>query len=846
MYMYTFASSRSSAEREGGKSAQSAVGVSGIGVRNKWAALSWLVQERLKALPCLAHGKDLWAANSEDQGAGSRALRDLEPVVEGVLRSIRQGNAMGRRSLALLLQALNEGLSDRKDAQMRWCAARMLKGARETGEQKHAPLVRGAIGYEGKDLTRLSRGKEGAGEHADEAAAHVDEAAVHVEIIASRDVAVAAREDGGVDGRSSGRGDEIPTDAVCGEDDGHQKEVEEVQGENIDVEREANLVMSVQTLVQTSKRSPDEEGLDGDERSAGGASAGSTVLEGQVEGAKRCQDTGGVVEGASKQVPRTIVTAAWAYEAEADDELTFAAGDRLLVLDRGDDQGWVYAERLRRKDEANYSSTLERQQMRGLIPTTHLQALLAAWDWEALAEDELSFQAGDKLIVLDSADDVGWLYAELQPTESDHSTKRGLVPTTHLVLLEQDDDDAFDDVDAALDETVASGQSQVYCQTEPCGVRGPEVKQHDSTGGTLVSLQLEHFGVGDRAGMDVDAHTAQGVAILDSDQGAAHRAARPMTPRLEDSAKVDAQDPVASDQRVEPCPLALLELDTGAAAPAQREGKQSEVDDDCTTATAREMEGGIVEAEYVVSGNDDAQVGKSLEQMEKLPEQMGHGTKEEAAEVTNSLVCRFCKKTFVSAVGRKSHEKAHQALELNPGARSRRLMARRVGADEEGGESKKAPVTDGGLAEAASNLVLLWDKFEENSAQLGCKTRRAVSGKAARDKELVGQVLAFLGTSHAEGSGVSVEVRGVSGEGEQGEEESTENGEDLFVDLLGDDGYLDEDKMAARNLSVACLAERLLAWRGLAPGSHKNVVADEFSRLRNAMQVRGFGLREGG
>ena len=64
------------------------------------------------------------------------------------------------------------------------------------------------------------------------------------------------------------------------------------------------------------------------------------------------------------------------------------------------------------------------------------------------------------------------------------------------------------------------------------------------------------------------------------------------------------------------------------------------------------MEGGIVEAEYVESGNDDAQVGKPPEQMENPPEQTGHGTKEDAAEVTNSLVCRFCKRTFVSAAGR--------------------------------------------------------------------------------------------------------------------------------------------------------------------------------------------------
>ena len=81
------------------------------------------------------------------------------------------------------------------------------------------------------------------------------------------------------------------------------------------------------------------------------------------------------------------------------------------MLHRGEDQGWVYAQLLRRKDEANSSSTLELEQMRGDIPNTHLEALLVAWDWETLAEDDLSFQAGHKLIVLDHADDVACLYA---------------------------------------------------------------------------------------------------------------------------------------------------------------------------------------------------------------------------------------------------------------------------------------------------------------------------------------------------------------------------------------------------------------------------------------------------
>jgi hypothetical protein len=136
------------------------------------------------------------------------------------------------------------------------------------------------------------------------------------------------------------------------------------------------------------------------------------------------------------------------------------------------------------------------------------------------------------------------------------------------------------------------------------------------------------------------------------------------------------------------------------------------------------------------------------------------------------LLCRFCERKCVCAAGRKSHEKAHQALELNPGAKSRRLKAGRGGAKGEGGESRKAPVAHGRLAEAASNVVQLRDKFTEITPQ-GCKTKRIVSGRAARDEELVGQVLVLLGSSNADGSGMSVDVRGGSGEEDLDGDESS-------------------------------------------------------------------------
>lgn len=138
-----------------------------------------------------------------------------------------------------------------------------------------------------------------------------------------------------------------------------------------------------------------------------------------------------------------------------------------------------------------------------------------------------------------------------------------------------------------------------------------------------------------------------------------------------------------------------------------------------------------------------------------------------------SRVCRFCTKTFVNAAGRKSHEKAHQALELNPIAKMRRLKAGRSGAEEEGGKSKKAPVADGRCAEAASKVMQFRNEFPEISAHLGRKMRCAVSGRAAKDKELFGQVLVLLGSSNAEGSGKSVDVCRVPGEGELDGDESS-------------------------------------------------------------------------
>ena len=105
------------------------------------------------------------------------------------------------------------------------------------------------------------------------------------------------------------------------------------------------------------------------------------------------------------------------------------------MLDRREDQGWVYVQcvankKKKRENKAKLSAstadtvaTAQQHSIkgkRGLIPTTHLQALMATFDWEAQAPDELTFETGDKFIVLGRGEDKGWLFAELLPTADDN------------------------------------------------------------------------------------------------------------------------------------------------------------------------------------------------------------------------------------------------------------------------------------------------------------------------------------------------------------------------------------------------------------------------------------------
>ena len=129
-----------------------------------------------------------------------------------------------------------------------------------------------------------------------------------------------------------------------------------------------------------------------------------------------------------------LVTAKFDYTQQADDEMSFAAGDKFSVLGHGLYVGWLHVEAHSapvsgRKGKA---PAVECAGKSGLVPTNHLEPCTAAWGWEAQHNDELSFQEGDLLVVLGRSGDEGWLYADLLARD-DEPTRRGLVPSHYLV-----------------------------------------------------------------------------------------------------------------------------------------------------------------------------------------------------------------------------------------------------------------------------------------------------------------------------------------------------------------------------------------------------------------------------
>ena len=280
-----------------------------------WTGLHWPVQERLEALPCLADQDgmeaDVWHRTS---------LGDLSGAVKGVELAKAERNVQGRRIVALLLEALHKGLGERKEARARW-------------RKSSLPLLRSA---------RV----RGSGR------------------------SCAAQE-----ARASGTAEDVPEG--CAVDVGEGTESDEGEGggdEAAGAERAEDARGSQEQVLPTGAEETGVESYD-----LGGTSVNTGMAH------------------------RTIVTSAWPYDALEGDELSFKKGDQFAVLDKGEDSGWIYVQQL----GGNAAGC------RGLIPSTHLEAVTAAWAWEAQEEDELSFRKGDKLTILGPGEDEVMLLARL-------------------------------------------------------------------------------------------------------------------------------------------------------------------------------------------------------------------------------------------------------------------------------------------------------------------------------------------------------------------------------------------------------------------------------------------------
>ena len=129
----------------------------------------------------------------------------------------------------------------------------------------------------------------------------------------------------------------------------------------------------------------------------------------------------------------TIVTAIAPYAAQGEGEMSFSAGDKFVLLQRGDIWGWIYVQALAENESSGKAS--HSCAARGLVPTCHLQAWTTAWDWIGEHADELTFGRGAQLVLLGRSEDVGWYYADLLSAMG-HVECRGLVPCAHLLPLD--------------------------------------------------------------------------------------------------------------------------------------------------------------------------------------------------------------------------------------------------------------------------------------------------------------------------------------------------------------------------------------------------------------------------
>jgi hypothetical protein len=170
--------------------------------------------------------------------------------------------------------------------------------------------------------------------------------------------------------------------------------------------------------------------------------AGADGLE-QYSGGRDAREETSADYSAPK-MRRIVVTSTQVRRAQADDELNLLPGYKFCVLDPGKHAGWIFVQKITSSNESDREvhssekiaqadlSSYPRPVERGFIPTCCLQTREASWGWQALAIDELSFNAGTKFVVLGRAEDEGWLLVEMLSSSSPPRLMRGVIPETHL------------------------------------------------------------------------------------------------------------------------------------------------------------------------------------------------------------------------------------------------------------------------------------------------------------------------------------------------------------------------------------------------------------------------------
>ena len=123
-----------------------------------------------------------------------------------------------------------------------------------------------------------------------------------------------------------------------------------------------------------------------------------------------------------------IAVAAYAYAAQADDELSLEEGESVYLEELVDDAWW--RARRRHVDAAGHVVPGADEE-RGLIPANYvesappLRTVRAAYAYAAQNDDELTFDEGDRLDVYEV--DGDWLLAA-------HGGQYGLIPVSYTHL----------------------------------------------------------------------------------------------------------------------------------------------------------------------------------------------------------------------------------------------------------------------------------------------------------------------------------------------------------------------------------------------------------------------------